>query len=287
VLTSSVILVILPTRLCVSCHAWFFFLSRSSEVAITLFKTYLLLSTLANIISLSCSSQLRMVRTKNVTPSGEEMTRTLLAPSNRSRARLSILSSKRAERRGVWTEPLVQLLQQQQIRLSREGSWGSPLIRSSTEFVASRLGLAPPLLAPRLSTQSPLDLPLRQLLPLLSRPPLPLFPPPPLLLLPLHPLPLPLHLVLQLASVSVTRLRWDCLLLILVCLTFSEPQLPRYVGSDTYLWILDCQLRGTQQLRHSSAPGPMSLSSGRSCLLRLPCECTGFWIFPPFCQSPV
>ena len=44
---------------------------------------------------------------------GEETMRTLLAPSDRSKARQSILSSKRAGRKGVWTEPHVQHLQRQ------------------------------------------------------------------------------------------------------------------------------------------------------------------------------
>jgi hypothetical protein len=105
--------------------------------------TYLLLSTLAYLFTLSCSSQFRMVRAKNVTPSGEEMTRTLLAPSYRSRARPSILSSKRAGRKVAWTEPHVQRHQQQQIRLRRETSSRFLLIRLPIEFVASRLGLAP------------------------------------------------------------------------------------------------------------------------------------------------
>ena len=73
------------------------------------------------------------------------MTRTLLAPSDTSRARLSTLSSKRAERRDIWTEPLVQRLQQQQqIRQSGEVSCGYLLIRLPSKSVVSRLGVTPP-----------------------------------------------------------------------------------------------------------------------------------------------
>jgi hypothetical protein len=55
---------------------------------------------------------------------GEEMTRTLLALSNRIREKKFTLSCKGARRRDDWTEPPVQylLLQQQQIRQSREVS---------------------------------------------------------------------------------------------------------------------------------------------------------------------
>jgi hypothetical protein len=55
---------------------------------------------------------------------GEEMTRTLLTPSDRIRARQYTLSNKGARRRGGWIEPPVQQLpqQQRQIRQSREVS---------------------------------------------------------------------------------------------------------------------------------------------------------------------
>jgi hypothetical protein len=82
------------------------------------------------------------------------MTRTLLAPSDMSRARPSILSSKRAGRRVAWTEPHVQR-QQQQIRLRRETNSGFLLIRLPIEFVASRLGLAPLLPTPSATVSTP------------------------------------------------------------------------------------------------------------------------------------
>jgi hypothetical protein len=49
------------------------------------------------------------VRTKNVSAPGEETTRTLLAPSGRSRGRPSIWSSRKAARSGVWIEQPEQL----------------------------------------------------------------------------------------------------------------------------------------------------------------------------------
>jgi hypothetical protein len=71
--------------------------------------------------------------------------RTLLAPSDRSKARQSILSSRRAGRRDVWTEPHVQHVQRQkqQIRLSGEANSKFLLIRLPIGFVTSRLDLAP------------------------------------------------------------------------------------------------------------------------------------------------
>jgi hypothetical protein len=76
---------------------------------------------------------------------GEETTRTLLAPSGRSRGIWFTLSSRRAERSAIWTELLMQHLQrqQQQSRQSVEDSCRSPLIKLPTKFVASYLGLAP------------------------------------------------------------------------------------------------------------------------------------------------
>jgi hypothetical protein len=74
VLASSVISVISPARLRVSCPTRFLSLSLSLEKFPgsyrTLFRPYLLLYSLAYLFSLSCSSQFRIVRTKNVTPSG-------------------------------------------------------------------------------------------------------------------------------------------------------------------------------------------------------------------------
>ena len=139
-----------------------------------------------------------------------------------------------------------------------------PQIRLLSVLVVSPPGLAPPL-TPPLPLRHPLCL-LQSLL-LLHPPPLP-YPLPALRLLPLPPLPLPLHLSLHLASGSVMRLRSVHWFRILVCLIFSVPLQPGYVGSGTYPWSLGCQLRETQQQEFFSAHGFRSHSSGLRCLLR-------------------
>jgi hypothetical protein len=60
--------------------------------------------------------------------------RTLLAPSGMSKGRQPILSSRRAERRDVWTEPLVQHLQRQQQQAERGGQ-----LQISSDQIAYRV----------------------------------------------------------------------------------------------------------------------------------------------------
>ncbi len=90
-------------------------------------------------------------------------------------------------------------------------------------------------------------------------------PVPPLLLLPL---PLQLLLSLHLDSGSAMRLRYNHLLRILDCLTFSVLQRHEYVGSDTYPWSLGYQLKETLQQVTFSVHVFRSLFSELRCLLR-------------------
>jgi hypothetical protein len=179
------------------------------------------------------------------------MTRILVAPSGRSRARQFTWSSRKAARSGVRT---VQPMQQQQQLLRRpnlEISRRLRQIRSHTVFVVSPPGLAPPL-TPLLPLRHPLCL---LPSPLLRHPPPQPYPLPPLRQLPLLLLPLLLQLLLSLHldSGSAMRLRFDPLLRILDCLIFSVLQRHGYVGSDMYPWSLGYQLRGTlQQVTYSA-----------------------------------
>jgi hypothetical protein len=215
--------------------------------------------------------------------------RILVAPSGRSRARQCTWSSRKAARSGVWTEQPVQRQQRQQQqplrRPSLEISHRLRQIRLHTVFVISPPGLAPPL-TPLLPLHHPLCL---LPSPLLRHPPPQPYPLPPLHQLPLLLLSLPLQLLLSLHldSGGAMRLRYDPLLWIPDFLTFSVLQRHGYVGSDTYPWSLGYRPRGTLQQLTSSAPGFRNPSSGHSCLHRLLCECTGFWIFQLFCLPPV
>jgi hypothetical protein len=173
------------------------------------------------------------------------MTRILVAPSGRSRARQFTWSSRKAARSGIRTEQPVQQ-QQPLCRPNLEISRRLCQIRSHTVFVVSPPGLAPPL-TPLLPLRHPLCL---LPSPLLRHPPPQPYPLPPLHQLPLLlllPLPLLLLLSLHLDSGSAMRLRFDHLLRIPDSLTFSVLQRHGYVGSDTYLWSLGYQLRGTLQ----------------------------------------
>jgi hypothetical protein len=205
--------------------------------------------------------------------------RILVAPSGRSRARQYTWSSRKAARSGVWTEQPMQRQQQQQPlrRPSLEISHRLRQIRLHTVFVVLPPGLAPPL-TPLLPLHHPLYL---LPSPLLRHPPPQPYPLPSLHQLPLLLLPLPLQLLLflHLDSGSAMRLRYDPLLRIPDFLTFSVLQRHGYVGSDMYPWSLGFRPRGTLQQLTSSAPGFRNPSSGHSCLHRLLCECTGFWIF--------
>jgi hypothetical protein len=205
------------------------------------------------------------------------MTRILLAPSDRSRERLFIWSSRKATRSGVWTEQPEQRQQQPLSRQGKELSCRFLQIRLPIEFVASPLVLAPPLL--------PLLHPLRLPPSLLHHPPPHPYPPPPLLQLPLLLLPLPLPLLLShlLASGSTMRLRCDHLLRIPGYLIFSVLQRHGYVSSDTYPWSLGYLHRETLQRHIHSTPGFRSLSTEHSCQLRLLYERTDYWIYLPSC----
>jgi hypothetical protein len=195
--------------------------------------------------------------------------RILVAPSGRSRARPFTWSSRKAVRSGVRTEQPVQRqrLQQPLRRPSLEISRRLCQIRSHTVFVVLPPGLAPPL-TPLLPLRHPLCL-LPSLL--LCHPPPQSYPLPPLRqlsLLLLLPLLLQLLLSLHLDSGSAMRLRYNHLLRILDCLTFSVLQRHGYVGSDTYPWSLGYQLRGTlQQLTYSAHVFRSRFSEPR-CLLR-------------------
>jgi hypothetical protein len=194
--------------------------------------------------------------------------RILVAPSGRSRARQYIWSSRKAARSGVRIElPVRRQPQQQPLRrLSLEISRRLRQIRSPTVFVVSPPG-APPL-TPLLPLRHPLCL-LPSLL--LRHPPPQPYPLPPLRQLPLLlllPLPLQLLLSLHLDSGSAMRLRYNHLLRILDCLTFSVLQRHGYAGLDTYPWSLGYQLRGTlQQLTYSAHVFRSRFSEPR-CLLR-------------------
>jgi hypothetical protein len=72
----------------------------------------------------------------------------------------------------------------------------------------------------------------------------------------------------HLVSGSAMRLRYNHLLRILDCLTFSVLQRHGYVGSDTYPWSLGYQLRGTLQQLTYSAHVFRSRFSELRCLLR-------------------
>jgi hypothetical protein len=64
-----------------------------------------------------------MVRTKNITPSGRGDDEDPPRPFRQVKGKTVYLDQQGAKRRGVWIEPLVQRLQQQQqIRQSREVS---------------------------------------------------------------------------------------------------------------------------------------------------------------------
>jgi hypothetical protein len=194
--------------------------------------------------------------------------RILIAPSGRSRARPFTWSSRKAARSGVRTGQPVQRRQQQQPlrRPSLEISHRLRQTRSHIVFVVSPPG-APPL-TPLLPLRHPLCL-IPSLL--LRHPPPQPYPLPPLRQLPLLlllPLPLQLLLSLHLTSGSAMRLRFDLLLRILDCLTFSVLQRHEYVGSDTYPWSLGCQLRGTLQQLIYSAHVFRSRFSELRCLLR-------------------
>ena len=195
--------------------------------------------------------------------------RILVVPSGRSRARQFTWSSRKAARSGVRTEQPVQRQRQQQPlrRPSLEISHRLHQIRLHTVFVVSPPGLAPPLTPPL-----PLHHPLCLLpSPLLRHPPPQPYPLPPLRQLPLLlllPLPLQLLLSLHLVSGSAMRLRYNHLLRILDCLTFSVLQRHGYVGSDTYPWSLGYQLRETLQQVTFSAHVFRSRFSELRCLLR-------------------
>jgi hypothetical protein len=194
--------------------------------------------------------------------------RTLVAPLGRSRARQFTWSSRKAARSGVRTEQPVQQQQQPPLRRpSLEISRRLRQIRSHTVFIVSPLGLAPPL-TPLLPLRHPLCV-LPSLL--LRHPPPQPYPLPPLRQLPLLlllPLLLQLLLSLHLVSGSAMRLRYNHLLRILDCLTFSVLQRHGYVGLDTYSWSLGYQLRGTLQQLTCSALVFRSHFSEPRCLLR-------------------
>jgi hypothetical protein len=119
-LTSSVILVILPARLRFSCPAWFLSLETFPGSYFTLIRPYLLLycSCLPFLIILQrVSSQFRMVRTKNVTPLGGGDDQDPPRPFRQDKGKTVHLEQQWARRRDGWTEPPMQQLPPQQLQI--------------------------------------------------------------------------------------------------------------------------------------------------------------------------